>query len=87
MPSFWCLFKYMQIGLEALESGMKEVLLVISIHVIFNGLVHFEFYWIILASFVLLIVLKLAAALVFFSQIELPLVVKRTLLGFKIFFL
>lgn len=77
----------MQVGLEALESGMKEILLVIPIHVILYGLVHFEPYWRVLASLVLLVVLQLAAALVFFSQLQLPLVVERTLLGFQVLLL
>lgn len=58
----------MDVCFEPFESGMKEILLVISIHVILDDLVHLEPNWRVLAALVLLVVLQLAAALILLGQ-------------------
>lgn len=59
----------MDVGLEPFESGMEKILLIVSIHVILDGFVHLEPSWTVLASFVLLVVLQLAATLILIGQL------------------
>lgn len=82
-PGLGRLFERVYVCLEALEAGVEEVLSVVSIHVVFDGLAHLEPCWRVLASLVLLVV-QLTAALVLLSH---PLAVERALLRLQVLLL